>query len=354
MSDQNTSSSSASTVTLDTTERKHLSHIAHLAAYRALQRCAATAVTQIAETVPEQRPVVFVDRLIDERDALLVDYIRARLKAWQRISLPVQREVRRSQDGLPAEADVTTSKSILSLEPIKSTLDSVEEIINALANVTNSLAKFTALFRSEFTLFPVTTAIDSNTLRAALASAFAQRKWQTLPFPLPNPKAEDEHHQTLFHLIKTIAGNLAQTPPASPQQFLELLKACDSELTQICTPPPIVTTTSDGATPAQTDTKSESLLARALLVECLRRADPPLYQLAARITQVGSDMMIRKHLFSADRLIFIGGCTIEYVLANPNGEIVAANLVQSSEQITLKLGVRKSKINFEILSQTKH
>ncbi|OAN49034.1 hypothetical protein A6A03_06925 [Chloroflexus islandicus] len=347
MSDQNTSSSSASTVTLDTTERKHLSHIAHLAAYRALQRCAATAVEQIANTVPVQRPVVFVDRLIDERDALLVEYARARLMAWQRKSVSDQRGMERSQDGLPMKVDAT--KQTLELAPIKTTLDSVEEIINALANVTNSLAKLTALFRSEFTLFPVTTAIDSNTLRAALAFAFVQRKWQTSSFPLPDPKAEDGHHPTLFHLIKTIAGNLADTPPASSQQFLEMLKACDSELQQIFTPPPIVTTTSDGATPAQTNTTSESLLARALLVERLRRADQH-YQLAARITQVGSDMMIRKHLFSADRLTFIGGCTIEYVLAKPNGEIVAANLVQSSEQITLKLGMSKSKINCETLS----
>ncbi|WP_322487240.1 hypothetical protein [Chloroflexus sp.] len=68
-------------------------------------------------------------------------------------------------------------------------------------------------------------------------------------------------------------------------------------------------------------------------------------------------MIARGNLFSAGRLIFIGGCTLEYVLAMPDGEIVAANLVQSSEQITLNLGLNAgwddSKISFKNLSEAK-
>lgn len=322
MSDQNTSTPAANTITLDATEQKNLSHISHLAAYRALQHCATTAVAQIEQIGLERRPIVLVDRIVDERDALLLSYIRARLSEAAQLLESSQPNQTRSK----AAEERTTS-----FEPITNTLTNLTNVINSLTNVTNSLAGLLALFRSNYTLYPVTTKIDSHTLHTALAAAFKQRTWRVSFFPLLITY-DDDGHPSLMSFIKKIVDNLANSSSTSRQQFLDLLKESNP-----FAPPPAVVTSSTDTNPATTSATTESLLARALLTEQLLHARQPLYQLAARVTQVGSDMIARKRLFSAGNLLFIGGCTIEYVLATPDGEILAANLVQSSEQITLQL-----------------
>lgn len=338
MSEQATPTPPEDTITLDTTKREHLSHIAHLAAYRALRRCAERVVEQIGGVLPESSAVILVDRIVDGRDRLLLSYIRDQLIA---------------QNAEPSEPMVlgTSRRAVaqeigFSIDPINKALENTKEIINALSGVTGSLANLLALFRSDYTLYPVTTTIDSNTLYTAIAHFLVKSRRQVLPFP---PISTDDNEPSLLTLINNLIRKLNTI--ASEPNLPDILKNLEDELRKAFLPAPPSIKQANSSDQVQTNGKTESVLARALLSEYLSRAEHSTHQLTARVTAVGSDMISRKQLFSSGRLLFIGGCTIEYMLAKADGRIVAADLVQSSEQITLDLN--RNTISFTTLTEPK-
>ncbi len=338
MSEQATPTPPEGTITLDTTKREHLSHIAYLAAYRALRRCAERVVEQIGGVLPDSSAVILVDRIVDGRDRLLLSYIRDQLIA---------------QNAEPSEPMVlgTSRRAVaqeigFSIDPINKALENTKEIINALSGVTGSLANLLALFRSDYTLYPVTTTIDSNTLYTAIAHFLVKSRRQVLPFP---PISTDDNGPSLLTLINNFIRKLNTI--ASEPNLPDILKNLEDELRKAFLPAPPSIKQANSSDQVQTNGKTESVLARALLSEYLSRAEHSTHQLTARVTAVGSDMITRKQLFSSRRLLFIGGCTIEYMLAKADGRIVAADLVQSSEQITLDLN--RNTISFTTLTEPK-
>ncbi len=373
MSDQNTSSSSASTVTLDTTERKHLSHIAHLAAYRALQRCAAAAVQQIDKLGSKNHQIILVNRLVDERDKLIISLSQTLLEELQAQLSPPSDAAQ-----IPKGSRERMGGAEFAL--ILPALNNVKLLLDTLTGLTNSATTLMSLFRTDYTLYPISTSIDADTVRAVFAHHLTQNHWQVYTFP-PSESATAEASGSVAQLLKALAPKLF-TLVQQPAQLaklntrgLEILSFLASDLHTFLfgaqptssTSTSAAVTTSEGSNQSTATTvvkrtaTAESFLSRALLAERLLQAKSGttyrFYQLAARVTQVGSDMIARKNLFSAGRLIFIGGCTVEYVLAMPDGEIVAANLVQSSEQITLNLGLNAGwddcRISCKTLSEAK-
>lgn len=373
MSDQNTSSSSASTVTLDATERKHLSHIAHLAAYRALQRCAAIAVQQIDQLGSKNHQIILVNRLVDERDKLIISLSQTLLEE-------LQAQLNQQSDEQQQKRDSKERTEGAAFALLSPALNNVQLLLNTITGLTNSVTTLMSLFRTDYTLYPISTSIDADTVRAVFAHHLKQNHWQVYTFP-PSESATAETSGSVTQLLKELAPQLF-TLVQKPDQLaklntrgLEILSLLASDLHTFLfgaqptssTSTSAAVTTSEGSNQSTATTvvkhtaTAESFLSRALLAERLLQAKSGttyrFYQLAARVTQVGSDMIARKNLFSAGRLTFIGGCTLEYVLATPEGEIVAANIVQSSEQIKLNLGLNvgwdESMISFKTLSETK-
>lgn len=347
MSEQATPTPPEGTITLDTTKREHLSHIAHLAAYRALRRCAERVVEQIGGVLPESSAVILVDRIVDGRDRLLLKYIRKQLEAQEKRLPEPSRQVELVEPlVLGTSRQPVVPEMSFSVDPINKALENTKEIINALSGVTSSLANLLALFRSDYTLYPVTTTIDSNTLYTAIAHFLVKSRRQVLPFP---PISTDDNEPSLLTLINNLIRKLNTI--ASEPNLPDILKNLEDELRKAFLPAPPSIKQANSSDQVQTNGKTESVLARALLSEYLSRAEHSTHQLTARVTAVGSDMITRKQLFSSGRLLFIGGCTIEYMLANADGRIVAADLVQSSEQITLDLN--RNTISFTTLTEPK-
>ncbi|MFN3372849.1 MAG: hypothetical protein ACK44M_04685 [Chloroflexus sp.] len=288
-----------------------------------------------------------VDRIVDGRDRLLLAYIRDQLIAQQkRLPEPIRQAESSETLVLGTSRQPVLPEMSFSVDPINKALENTKEIINSLTGVTSSLANLLTLFRSDYTLYPVFTTIDNNTLYAALAHFLTKSQRRVLPFP-PLPTHDNE--PSLLTLIADVVQRLTAT---SPNPHLPaILKNLENEVLKALLPAatPINQTTSSDQ--AQTNSKTESVLSRALLSEYLTHAERSTHQLTARVTSGGSDMIARKQLFSSGRLLFIGGCTIEYLLATADGSIIAADLVQSSEHITLDLN--RNTISFKPLTDPK-
>ncbi|MGB9737203.1 MAG: hypothetical protein C0184_05430 [Chloroflexus aggregans] len=328
MSDQNIldPKTTARTINLVEDQKSHLSHIAQLAVLRALQRCVQTVASDIATCIGQKSfEIVLVHHLIDEHDRLLIETVRQFVSRQPRSREPVTRQ--------PDVPVLGTNSLAAMMSPVPAMLDSISNSIQALAAVAENTAKLVALLRSDYTLYPTNTTIDQATLYAALAHSLLAQQQRVYTFP---PLEADTQQFPIEHTLREILLELLNksTPDDSKENDAHILKQLFNLLI-----------TSQSVTTPPADTSTESLLFRVLLAERLlnstQNGQPRFHQLAARVTQSGCDLIAKKNFFNSGFLIFVGGCTVEYTLATPNGNVIAANVVQSSEQVTFNLGSGK-------------
>ncbi|WP_298817307.1 hypothetical protein [Chloroflexus sp.] len=351
MSNQTDQSSSGEKIKLVHEEldakKAHLYHIAAQAAYRALDACARQAVQELTNV--QKHPIVLVDRIIDGRDAMLAE----RARAWL-----MSRQKRR--DGKPDtgedKADTTAQPSAsmpalgASLSASNAFLSDFNTLVGTLNSLTDSVNNLLQRFKSDYALYRIDVSIDYAALAAAMAHVLCHYDWQVWHFP-PLSKMTIDREQSIIDLI----NNLSQPNPADQNNFLndtlEQFNTIYEKLAQALLPPSPFQPSAEGDSKA-TQTASPAILpplARAILSEQLRHTKSPMYQLAVRILTVGSDMIMRKHIFSSGQLLFVGGCAIEYTLATADGRIIAANVVQSTERIKINLG--NGKLTTELLGK---
>lgn len=331
MSDQNTSDSkpTAGTINLAEDQKSHLSHIAQLAVLRALQRCAQTVASDIAACIGQKSlEIVLVHHLIDERDRLLIEAVQQLIARQAGSREPVASDTRQ-----PDALVLGTNPLTALMSPVPAMLDSISSSIQALAAVAENTAKLVTLFRSDYTLYPTNTTIDQATLYATLAHTLLAQQQRVYTFPpLESNTQQFPIERTLREILLELLNK--STLDDSKENDAHTLKQLFNLLI-----------TPQSVTPPPADTSTESLLFRVLLAERLlnstQNGQPRFHQLAARVTQSGCDLIAKKNFFNSGFLIFVGGCTVEYTLATPNGNVIAANVVQSSEQVTFNLGSGK-------------
>ncbi len=325
---------------------KNLYHIAAQSAYRALGACARQAAQELTAEPPSA--VILVDRIIDFRDALLAEQVRSWLQSQQLVlgaaSASQETGAETTRQSL---SYLTTAATMIgsAATPINTALTTVAESVKAVAALTDSVSALLGKFKSDYLLYRIDVTIDQSALVAALTHHLCANKWKvwrSLPAVLRSETGEDEL-SSLSSQLQTALANFITNPDqlATFQQNLE-------RLVNSLAPSP--STTTDSASAAQTPSLQLSPLLRAILSEQLPKITPPVHQLAVRVLTVGSDMIWRRNLFSTGRLLFIGGCAIEYTLATADGCIIAANVAQATELVRLNL--RNGKYTTETIATT--